>query len=39
MGRDRTLEKVVDGMGDNTLDPYSAAEAVIARMQGGAAGR
>ncbi|HTP65589.1 MAG TPA: methylmalonyl Co-A mutase-associated GTPase MeaB, partial [Geobacteraceae bacterium] len=36
MGRDGLLEKVVDGMGDNTLDPYSAAEEVIARMQGGA---
>ena len=39
MGRDGMLETVVDGLGNNTLDPYSAAEAVIARMQGGAAGR
>ncbi|KAA0889067.1 methylmalonyl Co-A mutase-associated GTPase MeaB [Oryzomonas rubra] len=37
MGRDGSLERIVDGMGDNALDPYSAAEAVISRMTGGVA--
>ena len=37
MAGDGTLELIVDGMGDNTLDPYSAAETVIARMTGGVA--
>jgi len=39
MERDGMLDKVVEGMEDNALDPYSASEAVIARMQGGASGR
>ncbi|QEM67352.1 methylmalonyl Co-A mutase-associated GTPase MeaB [Geobacter sp. FeAm09] len=37
MERDGMLERVVNGMGETTLDPYSAAEAVISRMTGGVA--
>ncbi len=31
---DGTLEQVISGMGDRSIDPYSAAETVLARMVG-----
>jgi len=31
---DATLDRVVAGVGDHTIDPYSAAEQVLARMMG-----
>jgi LAO/AO transport system kinase len=34
MVTDATLDRVVAGMGDHTIDPYSAAEQVLARMMG-----
>ena len=34
MATDATLDRVVTGMGDHTIDPYSAAEQVLARMMG-----
>ena len=34
MGRDNTLARVVDGMGNGNIDPYSAAEDVITGMVG-----
>jgi LAO/AO transport system kinase len=34
MSPDATLDRVVAGMGDHTIDPYSAAEQVLARMMG-----
>ncbi len=34
MERDGTLARVVDGMGANTVDPYTASEDVIARLLG-----
>lgn len=34
MATDDTLGTVVDGMGNNTIDPYSAAERVLTRMMG-----
>jgi LAO/AO transport system kinase len=34
MATDATLDRVVAGMGNHTIDPYSAAEQVLARMMG-----
>jgi LAO/AO transport system kinase len=34
MATDATLDRVVAGMGDRTIDPYSAAEQVLAAMMG-----
>jgi len=34
MALDATLDRVVTGMGDHTIDPYSAAEQVLAGMMG-----
>ena len=34
MATDATLDRVVTGMGDRSIDPYSAAEQVLARMMG-----
>jgi LAO/AO transport system kinase len=34
MAADATLDRVVAGVGDHTIDPYSAAEQVLARMMG-----
>jgi hypothetical protein len=34
MAPDATLDRVVTGMGDHTIDPYSAAEQVLAGMMG-----
>jgi LAO/AO transport system kinase len=34
MATDATLDRVVAGVGDHTIDPYSAAEQVLARMMG-----
>jgi LAO/AO transport system kinase len=34
MVTDATLDRVVAGVGDHTIDPYSAAEQVLARMMG-----
>jgi LAO/AO transport system kinase len=34
MERDGTLARVVDGMGNNTVDPYTASEDVIAKLLG-----
>jgi len=34
MASDNTLERVVSGMGNHTIDPYSAAEKVLAEMVG-----
>ena len=34
MATDGTLDRVVAGMGDRTVDPYSAVEQVLARMMG-----
>ena len=34
MASDNTLERVVSGMGNRTIDPYSAAEKVLAEMVG-----
>lgn len=34
MAADATLERVVTGMGDRTIDPYSAAERVLSDMMG-----
>jgi LAO/AO transport system kinase len=34
MAADATLDRVVSGMGDNTIDPYSAAEQVLTGMMG-----
>lgn len=36
MDRDGTLPRVVEGMGNAAIDPYSAAEKVISEMMGGA---
>jgi hypothetical protein len=34
MAADATLEKVVTGMGNRTIEPYSAAEEVLNGMMG-----
>lgn len=34
MAADDTLDRVLAGVGDHTIDPYSAAEQVLARMMG-----
>ena len=34
MATDATLDRVVTGMGDHTIDPYSAVEQVLSRMMG-----
>jgi hypothetical protein len=34
MATDGTLDRIVAGMGDRTVDPYSAVEQVLARMMG-----
>jgi len=34
MVTDATLDRIVNGMGDRSIDPYSAAEQVLARMMG-----
>jgi hypothetical protein len=34
MATDATLDSVVAGIGDHTIDPYSAVEQVLARMMG-----
>lgn len=34
MAQDNTLPRVVDGMGDGGIDPYTAAERVIGEMTG-----
>jgi LAO/AO transport system kinase len=34
MATDATLDRVVAGMGDHTIDPYSAAEQVLSEMMG-----